>query len=240
MRDKILVVNRIENRVRDYLDGEYSLREENFVPRLYNVHLGKRAYKTKICAFYIDLRNSTDLLFKDGKAISGKVHKAFLNVVSEVIQYYRGEIRDFQGDGVLAFWPANYKSEISSAVRAGFALKWFFKEKLKEYFEPFGGIDYGIGIDWGEIYVLRVGITATDNSNDLVYIGKCVNFAVGIANHLISPNNMGISESVYSNLEEDKIYATKNDQKVNKWEDLEFIWKNKNKKIKTSSWRWSI
>ena len=142
-----MVINRIENRVREYLDGEYFLKEEDYIPRLSNVHTGKRAYKTEVCAFYIDLRNSTKLLFEKGKVISGKVHKAFLNVVSEVITHYGGEIRDFQGDGVLAFWYVKDKSNISKAVRAGFALNWLFVTKLKQHFEPYGGIDLGIGID---------------------------------------------------------------------------------------------
>ncbi len=235
-----MVINRIENRVKEYLKNDYTIKEEKNLPRIHSMPYGKRFVKTKVCAFYIDLRDSTRFLFEDGKLVSGQVHKAFLNVVSEVIHHYNGDIRDFQGDGVLAFWPANYQSEISSAVRAGFALKWFFKEKLKSYFEPFGEIRYGIGVDWGDIYVLKAGITVKDNTNDLVYIGKCVNFAVAIANQLNDPNNMGISESVYSNLEKDKIFSNRNDKKENRWEDFDIQWKKRDCTIKTTGWLWSI
>jgi len=234
-----MVVNRIENRIKDYLDGDYQLHEVTNFPNRYNINYGKHAYKTKICVFSIDLRNSTKLLFKEGKANSGKVHKAFLNVIAEVINNYRGEIRDFQGDSVLAFWSAD-KEGINSAVRASLAVNWFFSKKLVEHFKPYNGINFGIGIDFGDIYILKVGITSTDNNNDLVYIGKCVNFAVGIANRLSDPYCIGISKAIYSSLKEDMIFTKKDDQKINMWNNYNFKWKDEDVEIFRTNYRWGI
>ena len=234
-----MVVNRIENRTKEYLDGEYHIQNSTSLPNKHNVYSGKKAYKTKICAFSIDLRNSTKLLMEDGRAVSGKVHKAFLNVVTEVINYFNGDIRDFQGDSVLAYWKSD-KDEINKAVRAGLTINWFLKVKLEDYFKPYGGVDFGIGIDFGNIHVLKVGITTSERNNDLVYIGKCVNFAVGIANQLKKPRSLGISEAVYSNIDEGIIYSTKDNQRVNIWEKYKFKWKDDDVEILRTSYHCEI
>lgn len=115
-----------------------------------------------------------------------------------------------------------------------------FSKKLKDEFVTYGGIDYGIGIDFGDIYILSVGITSANNNNDLVYIGKCVNFAVGIANRLSKPNCLGISEAIYSNLESDKIFCEKNNEHVNMWSKYKFKWKYDEVEIYRTNYLWSI
>ena len=216
-------VNDLENQISDYLDGDYEVMETRTIPSVEQVSFGKKSKKMNLCAYSIDLRKSSDLLFHHHKQTSGKIHKAFLTIASKIVQRYGGKIRSFQGDSILVFWPANYKSEITKAVKAAMVTVWFLDEKLSKYFEKYKILDYGIGIDWGEVFIIRAGISRDLNNNDLVFIGKCVNFATAIANQAKSPNHIEISESVYNNLDDDFIYGSKTN-KIDMWRDGTVNW----------------
>lgn len=228
----------LRNKVRDYLSGDYQISQTKDIPSVDNVSHGKKAKKMNLCAFSIDLRKSSDLLFQHKKQTAGKIHKAFLAVASTVVLKYSGRIRSFQGDSILIFWPANSESQIMSAVRAAMEIKWFLSREFSNLFEKYSKLDYGIGIDWGEVYIIRAGISRNTNNNDLVFIGRCVNFAVAIANQAKSPSNIEISSSVYNNLEGDYKFATKNNNKVNMWKDGTVRWNGVDYKTKLTNYYW--
>ncbi|MHA2336926.1 MAG: adenylate/guanylate cyclase domain-containing protein [Candidatus Hodarchaeales archaeon] len=229
-------VEDLKNKVKDYLTGNYDVMEMKGIPTVDNVAHGKKAKKIKLCAFSIDLRKSSELLFQHQKQTAGKIHKAFLAIASTVVLKYGGKIRSFQGDSILVFWPANTKSQIMDAVRAAMEINWFLSKEFANLFEKYTKLDYGIGIDWGEVYVIRAGISRDTNNNDLVFIGKCVNFAVAIANQARSPGNIEVSASVYHNLDDDHIYT--NDSNQNMWEDGTVEWNGKRYNTKITGYYW--
>ncbi len=161
-------------------------------------------------------------------------------MASSVVLKYGGKIRSFQGDSILVFWPANLKSQINNAVRAAMAIKWFLSSKFSSLFEKYSKLDYGIGIDWGEVFVVRAGISRDSNNNDLVFIGKCVNFAVAIANQAKAPENIVVSFLVYNNLEDNLKYSTENNNKVNMWNDGNVVWNNKRYDTKLTNYHWGL
>ncbi|MFW9878765.1 MAG: adenylate/guanylate cyclase domain-containing protein [Candidatus Thorarchaeota archaeon] len=233
-------VEDLSNKVRDYLSGDYDVMESRGIPTVDNVSHGKKAKKMNLCAFSIDLRKSSDLLFHHHKQTAGKIHKAFLAVASSVVLKYGGKIRSFQGDSILVFWPAYYKSQIMDAVRAAMEIKWFLSSELSSLFESYSKLDYGIGIDWGEVFIVRAGISRDTNNNDLVFIGKCVNFAVVIANQAEAPYNIEISLDVYENLDDSHRYTVKNNNEVNLWNDGIVEWNNERYRTKTTDYYWGL
>ena len=226
----------LENKVRDYLEGDYEITETKTIPSVENVPFGKKAKKMQLCAYCIDIRNSTELMDIHQKQTSGKIHKAFLTIASRVVLENGGEIRSFNGDGLLAFWPAYTKNQISDVVKCAMTTKWLLHTKLSPLFEKYQKIDFGIGIDWGEVYILRAGISRNSNNNDLVFIGKCVNYATAIANQAENPYHVEISESIYDNLEDNWILGESNGQNVNMWKDGTVKWKGDNYNSKITCW----
>ena len=94
-------IDDLEQTVDSYLSGKYDIVELEYIPTVDNVGLGKKAYKVKMLAMFIDMRNSSSLM-SGWKETSVKVHKAFLKIISETVIHFGGKIRDFQGDGILA------------------------------------------------------------------------------------------------------------------------------------------
>ena len=153
-----------------------------------------------------------------------------------VVSENGGEIRSFTGDGLLAFWPAYQKTQICSAVKTAMTTKWLVDIKLSSLFEKYKKIDFGIGIDWGNVYIVRAGIPRNSNNNDLVFIGMCVNYATAIANQAYGPNHVEISVDVYNNLLDDWKYGKSNGQRVDMWKDGKVKWKGIDYPSKFTDW----
>ena len=68
-------VNDLENQARELLSGDYEVMETDAIPSVEQVSLGKKAKKLKLCAWSIDLRKSSDLLFHHQKQTSHQVDR---------------------------------------------------------------------------------------------------------------------------------------------------------------------
>lgn len=226
----------IKINVKDYLEGDYDVTDAKVIPSVDDVPFGKVAKKINLCVFYIDLRRSTDLLFLHNKQTAGKIHKSFLYTVSTVVRHFGGQIRSFNGDSLLAFWPAFTISQITSCVRAAMTVKWLLDVELTPLFETYEKLDFGIGVDWGEVFIVRAGLPRDANNNDLVFMGRCVNFAVTIGEQAEGPRHVEISENTYSNIEDSIKYGTQNDQRVDIWADGVVKWKGVENKTKLTRW----
>jgi adenylate cyclase len=226
----------LEDKIKDYLKGDYEITETKTIPSPENVPLGKKAFKIKLTAFCIDLRKSTDLLRIHDKETCGKIHKSFLTISTKIITANGGQIRSFNGDSVLAFFPAQLKSDIGSAIRAAFQLKWALNIKFAPLFKEYTVLDFCIGIDWGDVHIVKAGLPKNDNNNDLVFLGMCVNYATAIANQGYGPNHIEISTITYDNLPDDWKYGTSNGVKQDMWSNGTINWKGQKWDAKLTSW----
>jgi adenylate cyclase len=234
-------IKELEDKIADYTNGDYEIVETDTLPSPENVAFGKKAYKIKLTALCIDLRKSTDLLRIHDKETCGKIHKSYLTIASKIIIENGGQPRSFNGDSILAFWPAKLKSDISNSVRAAMQLKWALDVRFSKYFEKYSKIDFGIGVDWGDVYIVKAGLPKNDNNNDLVFLGMCVNFASMIANQASGPCHVEVSSDAYSNLTENVLYGTNsNGMQQDMWVDGNVKWKGKDWKTKCTSWQWKL
>ena len=229
-------IEELEEKIKDYTSGDYEIIENSSVPSPADVAFGKKAYKIKLTSFCIDLRKSTELLKIQDKETCGKIHKSYLTIATGIIAKNGGQLRSFNGDSVLAFFPAQFKSDIDNAIQTAFQLKWALDVKYSKYFEPYSKIDFGIGIDWGDVFIVRAGLPRNDNNNDLVFLGMCVNFATAIANQGHSPHHIEISTSTYSNLTEKWQFGKSNGIQENMWIDGQLKWKGQLFRTKCTSW----
>ena len=91
-------------------------------------------------------------------------------------------------------------------------------ETLKDYTD----IDFGIGIDCGDVLATKVGLGGTYDNKDLIWIGNAVNRSTKISDECKSPYHIGISKAVYDKLEDPLLYV----EKKNQWgfSNKEIIW----------------
>lgn len=149
---------------------------------------------------YIDMRGSTAVLNTHRKRVVAKIHMLYYHAIVKIAKATCGEIRSFNGDSLLVFYPGNTKESISNAVCAAMQMKYAIKELLNENLKYYSNIDFGIGIDYGSILATKVGVGGIDETKDLIWIGNAVNKATKISDKCKSDCNIGISKIVYDNI----------------------------------------
>lgn len=151
---------------------------------------------------YIDMRGSTKVLNSHQKRVVAKLHMIYYHAVVKVAKANGGEIRSFNGDSLLVFFQGTSTSILSKAVKTAmqirYALTFLVNDKLKSYMD----IDFGIGLDYGKVLATKVGLGGSDTNKDLIWIGNAVNKSTVISDVCESPSYVGISNLVYSNLED--------------------------------------
>lgn len=228
--------------VNDYFSGSYEITEGTAIPNVEDIKLGKFGRELELVMLFIDIRESTKIVDGFRRTTAARMYKSFLWGVTQIARANEGELRSFNGDGVLVAFIG--KSKRTNATKAALQMSWFCKKVLKpkveEYFtnnNQLNGLDFdfGIGIDVGKVLVVRGGIKG-ENNNDLVWVGNATNYAVKLSSLGGDGYNVYVSEEVYKNMAESSKFG--GDAKQNMWEER--VWtKMDNMKVYRSNWTWT-
>ena len=194
----------IKEKVKNYLSSDpYNITEVDYVPSIEDPKLTfeKKGLSFYAVILYIDIRNSTKIIEQHHNYTVGKIHKAFMHIGTEILKQNSGEIRSFNGDSILAVFAGN-KKVCENAVKTAMTIKYAVRDLCKVDFNKYHDLDFGIGIDYGKILVVKAGTPRNANNNDLIWIAKEVNNAVKIGDMGKYPFNINISPIVYENINE--------------------------------------
>jgi len=238
----------IEDKVINIIDTKFEVVDTYSVPDIDDTRLtfDNTGLRFDATTLYIDMRDSTKILNKHHRTSVAKLHKAYFHVIVKIAKSLGGEVRSFNGDGMLVFFQGTTKNELSNAVKAAMHMKYMLaiNEKVKNKLEKYSPINFGIGIDDNKVLCTKVGISGTNN-RDLVWISNAVNKAVKIGDNLESPYQIGISSYVYNNLNDDVKYHKKkdswgNDIQVDMWEKEYFTYNGQQESFYCTTYYWTI
>lgn len=195
------VLNEINADVKDILKLGFELTQtqNDFVPNYEDPGLtfesgrNKKAKLIETCVLYADIRNSTNLSKAKSKDIMAKLYSAFVKSVLKVAEYHGGVIRNIIGDRVMVVFPQ--KDCFTNAIDTAISINTVASRIINKHFTGFD-FKVGIGIDYGEMMVIKAGIPKQDkertNYKNLVWIGNPAN----IASKLTDVANKEISYSI--------------------------------------------
>ncbi|MEW8359704.1 MAG: adenylate/guanylate cyclase domain-containing protein [Candidatus Thiodiazotropha sp.] len=237
----------IENKVKEIIDTAFSVENVSIVPDIDDSRLtfGNKGLRFEATALFIDMRGSTEILNKHNRTTVSKLHMAYFHTIVRIAKNRYGEVRSFNGDGMLVFFEGTSKQSLNNAVRAAMEMTYMLTQsKVKDSLSKYSEINFGIGLDDGHILCTKVGIAGTNN-RDLIWIGNAVNKSVKIGDKLYSPYHIGISSYVYSNLsDENKYHTTKdswgNENTVNMWKQGTFEYNGNNETYYFTNYYWGI
>lgn len=246
----MFIQNEIASKVKSILDTKFDYDDISTVPDLADSRLtfGNKGLKFETTVIHVDLRSSTELLNKHNKPTLAKIHKAYFHVIVTIADILGGEIRSFNGDSMLVFFPGTTKTTLSQAVKAAMKMKYLLgvdDSGVSNQFKKYSEIDFGIGIDDGKILCAKIGKGRDSNNQDLIWLGNAVNKAVKIGDNQKSPYQVGISSFVYSNLLDDVKYHEEKDylgkiKKINMWSKNVFNYNNRLENYYYTSYYWTI
>lgn len=232
----------ISNAVNSILDGSMNVDEIDFVPDINTNGLtfGLTGKRFKNVCLFIDMRGSTAILEKHNANTVIKIHKAFFITIVKIVRFYDGEVRSFNGDSILAFYPGDNSTAIENAVKSAMQLKYLLlidenslKSKVYKRYET--NIDIGIGLDIGSTTASKVGQSGYNNQ-DLIWIGSNVNRSVKISDDRCSNYNIGISKRLYDRLPNSVKYCKSKDM----WNCTKFNYNNNSEYIYITSYYWRL
>jgi class 3 adenylate cyclase len=238
----------IEDKVSNIIDTKFEVTDIYSIPDIDDSRLtfDNTGLRFDATTLYIDMRNSTKILNKHYRTSVAKLHKAYFHIIVKITKSLDGEVRSFNGDGMLVFFQGTTKDKLSNAVKAAMKIKYMLTidEKIKNKLEKYSPINFGIGIDYNKILCTKVGISGTNN-RDLVWISNAVNKAVKIGDHLEAPYHIGISSFVYENLNDDVKYHIEKDKwgneiKKDMWQSAYFTYNDYQEIYYYTSYYWTV
>ena len=161
---------------------------------------------------YIDMRGSTKVLNTHQRRVVAKIHMTYYHAIVKIAKGDGGEIRSFNGDSLLVFFYGTTVDVARKAVRSAMKMKYAITQIVNETLKDYTDIDFGIGIDCGEILATKVGVGGNNDNKDLIWIGNAVNRSTKISDECKSPDCIGISKAVYEKLDDSLLYHENKNQ----------------------------
>lgn len=233
----------IFNAVNSIIDNQMEINEVVKVPDISDSSLtfGLTGQRFINVCFYIDMRGSTAVLEKHNANVVIKIHKAFFIVVLKVVNNNGGEVRSFNGDSLLAFFPGNNSTSIESAIKSAMQVKYLLlvdenclNKKIKQKYDT--EIDIGIGLDIGTTTAAKIGQSGSNNQ-DLIWIGSNVNHSVKISDDRKATNNIGITSRLYDNLTNNTKF---HNNTTNMWQRSFYSYNNHSEVVYITAYHWTV
>ncbi len=143
--------------------------------------------KDNFAVLFVDMRSSTKRAQTIGPEKTFLTMHAYIPALLEVIKFYNGKVVDIMGDGIMAFFGGK-KSNIAKVMavkKAGLCGKDMLRvvdkvvNKILYEEEIQWSIDIGVGVDYGNVIVTKIGI---QEFYDVKAFGDCVNKASKYSN----------------------------------------------------------
>jgi adenylate cyclase len=203
----------IVNKNLELFDDVYTTDKVNLIPSLEDKRLvfGSKGLSFDVTVLYIDIKNPSLLMNTYTPKVVAKIHMDIFNTVVQIVSIYNGEVRSFNGESLLVFFKDTGKTVINSAVQAALIIKYMLaidenslnKFLIRKYDKS---IDFGIGIDCGTVICSKMCFGGGNNSS-LIFSGNCVNKASIISKIRAYPSNIGITDEIYSSLDDKNKYT---------------------------------
>jgi class 3 adenylate cyclase len=239
----------IIDKVKSIIDSTFDVEDISYVPDIENSKLtfGNKGLRFEATTLFIDMRGSTTVLNKHNRTSMSKIYMCYFHAIVTIAKSLGGEVRSFNGDGMLVFFPGTSKITLSNAVKAAMHMKYMLaidEGGIKKKMETYSSVDFGIGIDDGKILCTKVGIAGTNN-RDFVWVGNAVNKAVKIGDLHSAPKHIGISSYVYSNLTDEVKFHTRKtswgtEEQVNMWESATIQYNGSYETYYRTSYHWTL
>lgn len=194
------ILEEIERDVMDVTKTNFVHNETRVVPNAgdsdltYERGKEKKGKKIETCVLYVDIRNSVALTEKHHTQTMGRIYTAFTKAVLKVARHHNGHTRNIIGDRVMIVFPSIdcYTNAIDCAI----SINHISRHIINKHFTA---VDFkcGIGIDFGELRVIKVGIqrNGTENGENkgLVWVG----YPANIASRLTDVANKKVEETYF-------------------------------------------
>jgi class 3 adenylate cyclase len=214
--------------------AQWETRDGVVVPADNGVKLGNDGVRLEATILYADLDGSTNLVDTYKPQFAAEIYKTFLNCAARIIRSESGEIVAYDGDRIMAVFIGKVKN--NSAARAALKINYAVENIIgpgirTQYPNTSFQTKHVVGIDTSDLLIAKTGIR---NANDLVWVGRCANYAAKLSS-LPHEYRTYITEEVYNVLDPSLKYSNRQSM----WECRSWTAMNR-KTIYASNYWWTF
>lgn len=144
----------------------------------YGRHCDRKGKSLNTCVLFVDIRDSVKKNKEHKSSTLAKMYYSFVYGVLKIADAYHGHVRNIIGDRVMLVFDEDNCCD--NAVRCAGSIMYFCKNTMSKIL-PNGIFNCGIGIHFGNIKVIEVGIKKQGkdsiNYKDLIWIGDPANLS---------------------------------------------------------------
>src|SRR4051812_46253265 len=115
--------------VNTFFSGEYSVTKTRTVPEVSDLAFNKTGKESELAMMFIDLRGSTTMVAGIRRTTAARMYKSLLWGVARIARSNSGDVRSFNGDGVLIAFSGD--SKCTNAAKAAMQMAWYVSKVLK-------------------------------------------------------------------------------------------------------------
>lgn len=173
----------IDRVINDWNSTSFSFSQKDYVPGLDDSNLtygngqDKKGGEINTCVLFVDIRNSVQLTKDKQDRTMGRLYSVFTQCMLLAAQEEGGFVRNIIGDRVMIVFPPDqcYTKAVNCAITINHIATLINRKIDNLVFKC------GIGVDYGRMRVMKVGVVKKGAENDdnkgLVWIGYPANFA---------------------------------------------------------------
>lgn len=199
------IIDEITADVLDIKNKNFQYSKTNLVPSIHDTSLTFERDQDKIgkeietCVLYVDIRNSVELNRKHHTQTMGRIYSIFSKSMLKLAKHHGGSVRNIIGDRVMIVFPSKdcFTNAVNCAISIHHVSEYIINSNFKEV-----EFKCGIGIDYGSLKVVKVGLhrkgTENIDNKNLVWVGYPANIAsrlTDVANKTI--NNSSVKVTYY-------------------------------------------
>jgi len=206
----------IADEIKDIFDTDIETTQTATVPTrndatlTFSRGITKKGKLLETCVLFIDIRNSTRISkrLKADKRRLGKIYSAFVHAMSRIADEY-GFVRNIIGDRVMVVFDAEdcYARAVKCAI-----LMYTVSMKMLKIHSALDDFKVGIGIEHGEMLVLKAGIPKRHEEQseykNLVWVGDTANVASKLTDYAAKEYNAPIYKVTYESVNFERVLKT--------------------------------
>lgn len=183
-----------------YSEAEFEYIDTKDISKAADIDYGCSGIYMEATVIYLEIKNLPYILKELGRRKAAKVYTMLHAVLSDVTKKDGNAfVNCFAPNALLVVYPGkeeNYKDAVKGAMNISYAIS----EGFKHQFAEITGLEFSMGLDHGHIMGSK---NLSDNGYDsITWFGSCIYKAMRISRECARPFYIGISGSIYHNLDE--------------------------------------
>ena len=214
-----------------YSEDEFNYIDTKDITRANDIDYGCSGVYMEATVIYLEIKNLPYILKENGRRKAAKAYTMLHTVLASIAEKTGAFINSFSPNAIFVVYPGKEevnKDAVRGAMRISYALSDAFKHQFSEF-----GMEFSMGLDHGHIMGTK---NLSDNNYDsITWFGSCIYKAMRICNECARPFYVGVSGSIYHNLDEDLRIAERRilgiRKKVEIWTKVSYQYENVKKHL---------